>query len=174
MPAALLLLLCIACNNLGKRKTAEAVMDKDEEKVGMVSSADSAAGENFHQIPSSQQRVNAGTKKGSPAPAGSPDWDKKIIKTADLNLEVKSFRTFTGRLRQMIQRSGGYMAQEQQTQSLSEIENTVTIKVPVDKFDDFLSQLPSDSDRLVDRKRWTLRREGSLISVIRRRIVWST
>jgi hypothetical protein len=48
--------------------------------------------------------------------------------------------------------TGGYIAQEEQTQSPAEITNTLTIKVPVANFDDLLLQLPADSDKLVDKK----------------------
>jgi len=148
MPAALLLLLCIACNNNARK----AEKNRDiAESVGMAA-ADSVAYKPEENVPVPQQQGQFHGKKAAPPPVANPDWDKKIIRTADLNLEVKNFRTFTDRLRQMVQRAGGYMAQEQQTQSPSAIENTVTIRVPVDRFDDFLSRLPSDSDRLVERK----------------------
>jgi len=158
VPAALLLLLCIACNNRAnlpeKNKAVEASDRKDisDNAVGVSTflAADSIAYKD--EAPAPQQQVQFHGKKAGSGQAASPDWDKKIIKTADLNLEVKNFRTFADRLRQTVQRAGGYIAQEQQTQSPSVIGNTVTIRVPVDKFDDLLSQLPSDSDRLVDRK----------------------
>ncbi|GGA83573.1 hypothetical protein GCM10011511_03350 [Puia dinghuensis] len=85
-------------------------------------------------------------------PAANPDWDKKIVKTADLNLEVKDFGLFTHRLHEAVRLSGGYIAQEEQTQSVTEISNSVTIKVPVANFDDLLMKLPSDSEKLVDKK----------------------
>jgi hypothetical protein len=106
----------------------------------------------FEQTRSSDQSPAQKNKQPAPPPVANPDWDKKIIKTADLNVEVKSFRTFADRLRQNVKNSGGYIAQEQQTQSLSTIENTVTIKVPVDRFEDLLGEMASDSDRLVEKK----------------------
>ncbi|MBS1607084.1 MAG: DUF4349 domain-containing protein [Bacteroidetes bacterium] len=153
MPAALLLLLCIACHSK-TRQTEEnrTVEDKDvAASAGMVA-ADSAAYKPEENAPIPQRQAQFRGKRPAPPPVPNPDWDKKIIKTANLSLEVKNFRTFTDRLQQMVQRAGGYTAQEQQTQSPSIIENTVTIKVPVDELEDFLSRLPSDSDRLVDRK----------------------
>ncbi|WP_431216649.1 YfbK domain-containing protein [Puia sp. P3] len=166
VPAALLLLFCIACNDraplAGKNK---AVAESDRKEIASggrkeiadggsvassLASTDAVAYKDEAPAPPQQQVQGHGKKTVSQS--ASPDWDKKIIKTADLNLEVKNFRDFAGRLRQTVQRVGGYMAQEQQTQSPSVIENTVTIRVPVGKFDDLLSQLPSDSDKLVDRK----------------------
>jgi hypothetical protein len=93
-----------------------------------------------------------GEKKSPAPPAPNPDWDKKIIKTADLRLEVKNFGWFARRLHLAVKQSGGYVAQEEQTQATTEISNSVTIRVPVANFDELLMQLPSDSDRLVDKK----------------------
>lgn len=89
---------------------------------------------------------------GATAAQANPDWDKKIVKTANLQLEVKNYRSFYDQLHQAVRQSGGYIAQEEQSQSSYKIENTVSIKVPVARFDEFLSQLASDSDRLVEKK----------------------
>lgn len=157
MPAALLLFLCLACNNANHKSPAPG--DEVAKEPAPVSSgavtADStavAADYQFEQTPSGDQTPGQKNKVPAPPPVANPDWDKKIIKTADLNVEVKSFRTFADRLRQNVKRSGGYIAQEQQTQSLSTIENTVTIKVPVNQFEDLLGEMTSDSDRLVEKK----------------------
>ena len=145
MPAALLLGLCISCNSsnskespLARDQVAEKA-DVQESVSGGAEAADSAA---------PKWNLAAST----PSPAANPDWDKKIVKTADLSVEVKSFSAFTNRLHRAVQQSGGYLAQEQQVQSSYSIENTVTIKVPVDRFDDLLLQLPSDSDKLTEKK----------------------
>ena len=157
MSAALLLFLCLGCSN-AHHKTPAAIeaVSKDAAPTGSGTvSADSAAvaGDyKFEQIPSGDQASRQKNKLPAPPPVANPDWDKKIIKTADLNVEVKNFRTFTDRLRLDVKRSGGYIAQEQQTASLSAIENTVTIKVPVDQFEDLLGEMASDSDRLVEKK----------------------
>ena len=63
------------------------------------------------------------------------DWDKKIIKTAGINLEVKDYNTFYVSLREKVKSLGGYIAQEEQSQSDYKIENNMTIKVPVSQFD---------------------------------------
>lgn len=155
MPAALLLFLCLACNN-HKRPAFDEAVSKEAAPTGNgVVAADSSAVatvNEYKQTPPPDQPLEQKRKQPAPASVANPDWDKKIIKTADLNVEVKSFRTFADRLRQNVKNSGGYIAQEQQTQSLSTIENTVTIKVPVDRFEDLVGEMTSDSDRLVEKK----------------------
>jgi len=82
----------------------------------------------------------------------NPDWDRKIVKTADLDLNVKNFRVFTGRLHAAVNQWGGYIAQEQEQTHAGDLENTVTIRVPVDHFEDLMAALPADSDKLIEKK----------------------
>ena len=149
--AALLLALCLGCNS-GKSKLNVEMSRLAADTAGVA--VEGIAGDNKDEQP---QQIAAGQRPGgrsipAPPPAPNPDWDKKIIKTADLNLEVKNFGVFTRRLHQVVKETGGYIAQEEQTQSPAEISNSVTIRVPVAGFDDVLLRLPADSDKLVDKK----------------------
>jgi hypothetical protein len=85
-------------------------------------------------------------------PVPNPDWDKKIIKNASLNLEVKDYNSFYKSFREKVRSLGGYVAQEEQTQSDYKIENTLTIKVPVDQFDNALALLTSNVEKINERK----------------------
>ena len=85
-------------------------------------------------------------------PAIKPDWDKKIIKTASLNVEVKDYHTFYSSLREKIKNLGGYIAQEEQNQSDYKIENSLIIKVPVDQFDNAVVQLTGNTERINEKK----------------------
>lgn len=73
--------------------------------------------------------------------SGSPDWDKKIIKTATLNLELKEYAAFNATVHQSLKNYSAYIAQEQQLQSEGEISNRVSIKVPVDQFESLVNYL---------------------------------
>lgn len=91
------------------------------------------------------------TKQVQQIPIPKIDWDKKIIKNATLNLEVKDYNVFNTSLRDKIKQFGGYVAQEQQTQSEYKIENTITIKVPVDQFDDAVTSISSNVKELKEK-----------------------
>ena len=80
------------------------------------------------------------------------DWDKKIIKTASINLEVKNYKSFSGIMRDNIKKFGGYTAQEEQSQTDYKIENTVSIKVPVDQFDNLAAELTKGEDKIIEKK----------------------
>lgn len=175
MPAALLLLLCLSCNNTAQYKRASSSQEAKSEvdkapayKSDFVangvtgSSADTAVlaatsdQSDNEQLPapksSSGQHQTLTPNTPQQTASSNSDWDKKIVKTANLKLEVKNFRSFNIRLHSAIRQSGGYIAKEEQNQSDYQIENTVTIKVPVDRFEEAMSQLASDSDRLVEKK----------------------
>jgi Domain of unknown function (DUF4349) len=171
MPAALLLLLFFSCNNRSdfKQKSAVPVVSANTAPSADRAAYKSAAADSSTVSYSSglaanenvadEQRVEqpAGQPASPrqthvPTPAANPDWDKKIIKTADLSIETKSLIRFTDRLHRLVRDNGGYIAQEEQTQSAGQIDNSISIKIPVDRFDDLLQQLPADSDRLTDKK----------------------
>ena len=57
---------------------------------------------------------------------------KTISKAADLTIETKSFPAFTSRLHRLVRESGGYISQEEQTQSHAEIANSVSIRITPD------------------------------------------
>ena len=187
MPAALLLLFCLACHQAQKQpafktsanasaKPSPAASDvtldaslasprgaseKETDKKGLLSrildyadTARAVAVEEFTppQITRQPSPHQVNTSVSAPPAPANPDWEKKIIKTADLSIEVRSFPAFTRRLHDVVRQSGGYISQEQQDQSPSSIENTVTIKIPVDRFDDLLTRLPADSDKFMEKK----------------------
>ena len=45
-----------------------------------------------------------------------------------------------------------YVSGEEQNQSSEKKESTISIKVPVEQFENLLNQLPSDSDKIIKRK----------------------
>ena len=80
------------------------------------------------------------------------DWDKKIIKTGKLTIEIKDFKLFNANLREVIKKAGGYIAQEEQNQSEYKLENSVTIKVPVDQFEETLNMLSIPTEKIIEKK----------------------
>jgi hypothetical protein len=92
------------------------------------------------------------TKQTKQSPPAKQDWDKKIIKTAMLNLEVKDYNVYNTSLREKLKQYGGYIAQEEQTQSDYKIENTVTVKVPVDQFDDAVNNMSANVKEVNEKK----------------------
>jgi len=82
----------------------------------------------------------------------NPDWDKKIIKNADIDIEVKDYNNFYSSIRDKVRSMGGYVAQEEQSQTEYKIGNTIVIKVPVDQFDNAVVQLSSGATKVNEKK----------------------
>ena len=165
LPAALLpVVLAIACNNAAQQPNGERLdaLDKklssQESKLENVSSSQDSTATVAGMDDQSGPKENVPPKKGNTTGnrqsniEANPDWDKKIVKNGNLSVEVKNFKAYTSQLHQQVKAVGGYIAQEEQNESAYKIENMVTIKVPVDRFDETVLQLASDSDKLVSKK----------------------
>jgi hypothetical protein len=157
MPAALLLLLCTGCGGRGGDPRI-AGLHKEAEAGNQVYAADStqmATDKEYFQDPGGKDKPadkGGHNSNGGPTADANPDWDKKIIKTADLSIQVRDLRAFASRLHATVKQSGGYLSKEEQTTNEGISENDVTIRIPVDRFEDFIVQLPADSDKLMEKK----------------------
>jgi len=94
---------------------------------------------------------------------GTGDWDKKMIKTADVTLELKDFNTYNNKFHNGLKLYGAYIAQEEQTQANGIIENMVCIKVPVAQFEELMNSLPGEGVQILQRKITTQDITGDII-----------
>ena len=151
----------LSCNNTLKEdanspqlKTSNNELAKVEEpaRVALNESyaiaEDQAADSTAQQIPPG----NDHQKQQPSTPKQSIDWDKKIIKNASINAEVKDYKAFYGALHEKVKSFGGYIAQEEQNQSDYKIENSLVIKVPVDQFDNAVVQLTVNTEKINEKK----------------------
>jgi len=147
-----LVLICtllFSCDRFSKDKEDKSV-DKD---ISLLQAPPSNAKEllpkeiNSDTSTTSNENILQGTLPGQ-----NPDWDKKIIKTADLKLEVKDFKSYNKIVHNDSKRYGAYIASEDQSESNEKKETTISIKVPVDQFENLLNELPSDSDKVIEKK----------------------
>ena len=140
--AGVLFSALIACNsNYGSAEMEKAAADSVAYAYGTV---DTAAAPQAVQTNNKQSE-----QQGTATPTQSIDWDKKIIKTAVLNVEAKNYKTFNDLVHDQVKQAGGYVAGEEQTKSDYKIENVVTIKVPVDQFDNLVRSVTSTKDENV-------------------------
>jgi hypothetical protein len=160
---AILLVTVIACHDASvseaslantKASPAEAPTAAGNYKAeaGLIATTDTAAvaveekdEERKQKEPNNkQQNVRQATD-----PAPNTDWDKKIIRNATLSVEVKNYAHFNDLMREAVRKSGGYIANEEQSQSDYKLENVVTIKVPVEQFDEAVKALTSGPEKLI-------------------------
>ncbi len=147
------MLLFISCENSSSSKEAITEVNKvvgDQKEVNLNETEKGEGNGNRNDTTFAPQQDRQ--KQTQQTPSSKIDWDKKIIRNANLNLEVKDFTAYNTSLRQKIKQFGGYVAQEEQSQSDYKIENMVTIKVPVDQFDDAVNSITSDVKELKEKK----------------------
>jgi hypothetical protein len=146
-----LLFVLFACNSKvsdAEIKAKEVSIAKVEEDKNNATGPDDQVADTT-QAPSQKQKPQSEVKA---VQQPKVDCDKKIIKNASINLEVKNYQSFNDLLHGNIKRFGGYVAQEEQNQTDYKIENTITIKVPVNQFDDLVTALTTAQQKLIDKK----------------------
>jgi uncharacterized protein (UPF0297 family) len=112
--ATLLLITFIACNKAKDNVSNETQkiqfqnigIAKTEEKRNDIYTADST------EAPEPQKNT---TQKSAPK---NIDWDKKIIKTVHVALELKDYNAFNKSIHQTVKKYGAYVASEEQTQTI--------------------------------------------------------
>jgi hypothetical protein len=146
---ALLLCMVFACNDASNKEMATAditQLSKTLEKTEEIATykedqpAPPPGGNKQQQNP--QQ----------PNTTVNMDWEKKIIKNADLNLEVTDYNAYNQQVHASVKQWGGYIANETQQSSEYKKENTITIKVPVDQFDNIVQSLSSGKEKVLVKK----------------------
>src|SRR5215204_4121573 len=138
-----LLLVCFACNQRYKKEQINDQLS-DHENVQNNIATDSSF------VP---QQVPTEEKKGQPSQNSLHiNWDKKIIKTANLNAQVKNYNAFSKQVSENVKKYGGYISAEEQVQTEYKIENSVVIKVPVDLFESAVNNLVKDAE-IINEKR---------------------
>lgn len=115
---------------------------------------ESPAAENEQIPPNDQPPAPTDSLSKTPTPklAANIDWDKKIIKTASLKLEVPDFNKYSSSVYKTVKQLGGYIAQEDQNLSAEKNETVITIKIPVYQFETMMNELPGADTKVLERK----------------------
>ena len=72
----------------------------------------------------------------------------KIIKTGHLGMAVRDYTKTLEKIRSMVTQSGGYIAGENQQRNNYRITNTLIIRVVHEQFDQLITELAGEADRL--------------------------
>ena len=102
--------------------------------------------------PGSQNAADSTIATSTGTTVAYPDWDKKIIKTGKLSLQVKDLNAFSAGIHTKLRQYGGYIAQEELQQNDANSGSLMTIKVPVAQFEPLMNELPAGSDKILERK----------------------
>lgn len=144
---ALLVFYCLACNSRSDSALSELKKDVStaDKQVTLDSTADFKIADT---IAEPRNISNNNQKNQNDLPPKPIEWDKKIVKNATLNAEVKDYKNFSQQLNEKVKKYGGYISQEEQSQSDYQIQNAVVIRVPVEQFENAINDLTKDVSRL--------------------------
>ena len=89
-------------------------------------------------------------KQATPEPSPAADTAKKIIKEGDIRFETANPKLARQNIVTSLQKSGGYVAEENETNSgeTNHKEYSLKIRVPSKNFDAFLNSLTSSADHI--------------------------
>lgn len=80
------------------------------------------------------------------------DWDRKIIKNAEVNLELKDYTSYNQALHRDLKKYGAYIATETQGLSEGRSANNLTIKVPVEQFENLMNSFTGEGITVLYKK----------------------
>jgi hypothetical protein len=145
--AAGILLLQVSCNQPAEI-SAHDVQELRKEEFSSETADTIAMGSGF----SPEQEKQEPPKVKDQAPVSKTVWDKKIVKHGVLNLEVKDYKSFDKKLRDKVTAAGGYIASEEHHDNAFKIEEVMTIKVPVEQFDELVQLIAADGDKIIEKR----------------------
>jgi hypothetical protein len=147
---AFIAVLVTSCGNGGKQNntaTDQMVSDKKPQTIDGLSNADDDK---------SVADTTASGNTSSPiipqnGQAQNMDWDKKIIKTANINLELKDYNSFNNNIHKSLKSYSAYVSAEDQQSTNDKTENKLVIKVPVAQFEDLVNSLAGDGIKVIEK-----------------------
>ncbi len=78
-------------------------------------------------------------------------WEKKLIKNANLIVEVEDLKSFNNNLHALVSQYSGYIAAERSSYADFKNEVSVTIKVPTIRFEALLNELNNKASKTMER-----------------------
>ncbi|UFT99742.1 DUF4349 domain-containing protein [Radiobacillus kanasensis] len=96
------------------------------------------------------------TEESTPQSAESsetpiPDKNRKIIYTANLELEVKDYQTALSTIEDDVFSTGGYIVESSSYREEENLQGTITVRIPQEKFRDFLTTVEETGTKLVNK-----------------------
>lgn len=80
------------------------------------------------------------------------DWNKKIIKTAEIKLELTNYQAYDRKLHDGLKSFGAFIANEEQSRGADKIMNDITIKVPVEQFENLVTSFGGEGVNVLQKK----------------------
>jgi hypothetical protein len=138
---AVIAMLLISCNNGGSEKSG---VDRDTALAAEMPGDQNKSRYEDGLSDQHQPPPQVKTTKFTPPQIVQDNWDKKIIKTAEVTLELKDYASYNQKLHAGLK--------EEQAASPERIGNEITIKVPVDQFENLMNSFSGEGVTLLQKK----------------------
>lgn len=135
-------LLVIACSG---EKSAESDMRVQSMKMEAPAVVAADGGEaNTEEFTVAEPQKSVAPPPPPPPPPGQ-SIEKKIIHTADIRFRVNDLKVATAGTKAKVKSIGGYISNSSERREGGNLENTLTIRIPFQKFDTFLTDAEKES-----------------------------
>jgi hypothetical protein len=155
MYVVVMTLLISSCQSNKNNEPVQELAKKVDEKKTELTDSTTSSDYNFDE----KQPKSDESPKQKPQPTNSTepftDWTQKIIKTANISVELKDYHAFNNSVHHSLATYGAYIAQEQQQENDAQIINELSIKVPVEQFESLINFLTADKKNKLLQKQIT-------------------
>jgi predicted nucleic acid-binding Zn-ribbon protein len=120
---ATILLLSVACTDSSNKTNIETLAETDyvDSKMGFAAAKRSA--------------------RSKPVPPKSNQFERKLIKTGNLNFETQDLSKTKSTIEGLVKSFNGYIANDNEYKSYDRISNTISLRIPASKFDEFIIEI---------------------------------
>lgn len=148
--SAFALVLASSCANNASKETAAIAQHAPLREASITDSAASYAAPGSPESPDQEKKEQ---KPGNNAPAAPPkiEWNKKIIKNANLEVEVKDFKSFSNQVSAIAGKYGGYIAEENLQSTDFKLQSRAVIRIPVEQFEPAVSDLSGNAEKILSK-----------------------
>ncbi|PVD53751.1 hypothetical protein DC498_04375 [Terrimonas sp.] len=144
--------ILLSCHQKQNEKVAmkEIVLDELQSNAssGLVYKDEEVQQERAFKEPEQQKPTSPLQKTPPPVPA---DWDKRIIKNAELQIRVKALKPATDAIQEAVRSSGGYIASASEVQLSTQLKSEMLVRVPREKFEELLNRLSGYADSVIQK-----------------------
>jgi hypothetical protein len=145
-------MLLAACSNENEDQTAEYDVSTESQQNRVEDGGVSMGTEEAEMNDSAQDDAESSESNEMPENTEAGQQDRKIIYTADMQIEVRDYQESLHSLQSSISEYGGYLVE---SSMYEETENSltsgfITARIPQEHFDEFIEIVEDGSDRVVD------------------------
>lgn len=138
-------LMLVACQDQSANFGSEQAGPSKSENEGISNSMVNSPPDADEKMEDQGQDQQPGKKPFYPPSQANPDWDRSIIRTANMETEVKDLKAYSTSVRTMIRQLGGYVAAEEFAMDDYRKNASITLKVPVQSFEEAVNKVSEQS-----------------------------